>query len=314
VVAALSHIGHIPVSTRRGPVLAGGRRWRLGLPVGLGLVATFVLGELVWSLLRAPAWVAGLGVTHAALLGGVLVLLGRTFRRIGAYHARVARAQALVRTYVPAPLAERLLDADLAAHVALHRRTLSVIFADLQSFVEITEAVDPEVLTCALDAYFAAADDAARAEGGTIHKFLGDGVMILFGLEPEVAEHEHALRAVRAAVALQDLVGRLALGRAASRETLPLVVRVGIATGVVSVGSIGPASRRDFTAIGPAVNLAARLQAHCRPGGVLLDHATWALVRDRLDCVPRGEIRVKGARQPLPVYEAAAGSLPTRML
>ena len=91
---------------------------------------------------------------------------------------------------------------------------------------------------------------------------------------------------------------------------MPLVVRIGISTGIVSVGSIGPLRRRDFTAIGPAVNRAARLQAHCRPGSVLLDHATWNLVRAHLRCTPRGEIRVKGVGEQLRVYEAG-GCSPT---
>ena len=99
-----------------------------------------------------------------------------------------------------------------------------------------------------------------------------------------------------------------------ARETIPvpLVVRIGISTGNVSVGSNGPRRRRDFTAIGPAVNHAARLQAHCRPGGVLLDHATWNLVRAHLRCTPRGEIRVKGVGEQLRVYEAG-GCSPTLM-
>jgi class 3 adenylate cyclase len=290
--------------------LVAPRRPRAGrravLQVGLALLATGAFGDLAWSLVRAPRWVAGLDATYAAVLGLVLTGLARTFRSMQAYRDRTVRAQALVRSYVPATVAERILDADRAADIALHRRTLSVLFADLQSFAELTESLEPDALTLTLEAYFAAVAGAVEKHGGSIHKYLGDGVMVLFGLE-HPARADHGLRAVRAARAIQEAIAALA-----ARDTIPvpLVVRIGISTGIVSVGSIGPLRRRDFTAIGPAVNRAARLQAHCRPGGVLLDHATWSLVRAHLRCTPRGEIRVKGVGEQLRVYEAG-GCSPT---
>ena len=279
---------------------------RAVLPVGLALLATGAFGDLAWSLARAPRWVASLDATYAAVLGLVLTGLARTFRSMQAYRDRTARAQALVRSYVPAPVAEGILDADRAADIALHRRTLSILFADLQSFAELTESLEPDALTLTLEAYFAAVAGAVEQHGGSIHKYLGDGVMVLFGLE-HPGGADHGLRAVRAARAIQETVGALA-----ARDTIPvpLVVRIGISTGIVSVGSIGPPRRRDFTAIGPAVNRAARLQAHCRPGGVLLDHATSNLVRAHLRCTPRGELRVKGVGEQLRVYEAG-GCSPT---
>src|SRR5262249_4248944 len=209
-------------------------------------------------------WVAGLDATNAAVLGLVLTLLGRTFRHVRAYRERTARAKALVRSYVPTPVAEGILDADQAADIALHRRDLTVLFADLQSFAELTESFDPDILTHILEAYFAAVAGAVELHGGSIHKYLGDGVMVLFGLERRTEATEHGLRAVRAALAIQEAIADLG-----AREPIPvpLVARIGISSGVVSVGSFGPPGRRDFTAIGPAVNRAARLQAHCRPGG-----------------------------------------------
>ena len=279
---------------------------RAVLQVGLALLATGAFGDLAWSLVRAPRWVAGLDATYAAVLGLVLSGLARTFRSMQAYRDRTVRAQALVRSYVPATVAERILDADRAADIALHRRTLSSLFADLQRFAERTESLEPDALTLTLEAYFAAVAGAVERHGGSIHKYLGDGVMVLFGLEHPVRA-DHGLRAVRAARAIQEAVGTLT---ARGTIPVPLVVRIGISTGIVSVGSIGPLRRRDFTAIGPAVNRAARLQAHCRPGSVLLDHATWNLVRAHLRCTPRGEIRVKGVGEQLRVYEAG-GCSPT---
>lgn len=296
---------------RHVPAVARGRRGRLGLRAGLGLVATTACGELIWSLLHAPAWLAGVSVTQAVALGAVLAVLGRTFRRMRISRERAARAQAVVRAYVPAPLAESVLDADRARHIAVHRRMLSVLFADLQGFAELTETTEPDALTRALEAYFTATAEAVGGHGGTIHKYLGDGVMVLFGLEPAPGECEQARRAVLTGLAIQSAIRRLRPPGEAGAAPVPLVVRVGVATGMVSVGSIGPAARRDFTAIGPAVNLAARLQGHCPPGSILLDQRTWRLVRDAVRCVPRGDIRVKGFARALSVYEPAAS--PTRM-
>ena len=83
----------------------------------------------------------------------------------------------------------------------------------------------------------------------------------------------------------------------------PFRVRMGINTGQASIGNFGSQTRLEYTAIGRQVNLAARLQAQCEPGRVLLSHATWVFVRDEIPCVPKGEISLKGFREPVKAYE-----------
>jgi class 3 adenylate cyclase len=85
----------------------------------------------------------------------------------------------------------------------------------------------------------------------------------------------------------------------------PLEVRIGINTGQASVGNFGSRGRVDYTAIGRQVNLAARLQAACTPGRVLISRATWLLVQDEFDATGMGAIQVKGFREPIEVYEVA---------
>jgi adenylate cyclase len=80
-------------------------------------------------------------------------------------------------------------------------------------------------------------------------------------------------------------------------------VRIGINTGVASVGTFGAKQRMDYTAIGRQVNLASRLQVACEPGRILLSQPTWLLVHDAIRCVPKGEIEVKGMHHPVTVYE-----------
>ena len=74
----------------------------------------------------------------------------------------------------------------------------------------------------------------------------------------------------------------------------PFEIRIGINTGQASIGNFGSKGRMDYTAIGRQVNLAARLQAYCRPGNILISHSTWVLVQEHVSCTPQGEIQVKG--------------------
>jgi class 3 adenylate cyclase len=82
-------------------------------------------------------------------------------------------------------------------------------------------------------------------------------------------------------------------------------IRIGINSGVASVGNFGSKERMDYTAIGRQVNIAARLQVYCEPGKILLSHATWVLVKDRVACTEKGEIPVKGMERPVKVYEVS---------
>ncbi len=83
----------------------------------------------------------------------------------------------------------------------------------------------------------------------------------------------------------------------------PFRIRIGINTGVASVGDFGSEGRTTYSAIGKQTNLAARIQDHCQPGKVLISHTTWALVKDEIPCEERGEIEVKGLHYPVRVYE-----------
>jgi adenylate cyclase len=106
--------------------------------------------------------------------------------------------------------------------------------------------------------------------GGTIDKFVGDAVMIFFGAPVQTNDHDQAMRAVRMAVEMQDAMVRLGEKWRRAGFERPFVIRIGINTGHATIGSFGSKRRVDYTAIGRQVNLAARLQAHCEPGKILL--------------------------------------------
>lgn len=136
----------------------------------------------------------------------------------------------------------------------------------------------------------------------TIDKFVGDAIMIFFGAPTATTDRDHALRAVRMAIAMQHRLRDLRHKWLADGFEHPFHIRIGINTGQASIGNFGSEQRMDYTAIGRQVNLAARLQTSCEPDGILLSHSTWVLVREEIPCEPKGELQVKGFQQPVSVY------------
>jgi adenylate cyclase len=127
--------------------------------------------------------------------------------------------------------------------------------------------------------------------------------VIFFGAPTATTDRDHALRAVRMAVEMQQRMEVLQAKWHQQGFERPFRIRVGINTGQASIGNFGSAERMDYTAIGRQVNLAARLQAQCEPGMILLSRSTWVLVQDEVACTPKGEVHLKGFHQPVKIYE-----------
>jgi class 3 adenylate cyclase len=143
----------------------------------------------------------------------------------------------------------------------------------------------------------------AEGFGATINQFVGDGIMIFFGAPEATNDRDHALRAVRMAMAMQRRMSTLGEKWFAAGIQTPFRIRIGINTGTASVGDFGSTGRITYSAIGNQTNLAARLQTACEPGRILISHTSWALVKDDVPCQERGEIRVEGLHYPVRVYE-----------
>src|SRR5439155_17171780 len=122
----------------------------------------------------------------------------------------------------------------------------------------------------------------AEQYGATVDKFIGDGLMIFFGAPLDPHEPNHAVRAVRMAMAMQHRIPALRERWRRRGFEEPLEIRIGINTGIASVGAFGARGRMDYTAIGRQVNLAARLQVACDPERILISHSTWVLVKDEI--------------------------------
>ena len=237
--------------------------------------------------------------------------LGETHARLADTHSKLERALGLIRRYVPEQVADAVLS-DSPESIERHeRRKLTVFFSDLVGFTDLSEELEPEDLANVLHDYFTEMNAIARRHGGTVDDLVGDAILVFFGAPERTDDCDQALRAVRMAMEMQEAMGPLNDRWASAGIPEALAVRMGVNTGVVTVGNFGSEERTKYTALGKQVNIAARIQAQCQPGKVLISHPTWLLVHDEIECTPVGELTLKGLTKPMPAYEVANDLFPT---
>jgi class 3 adenylate cyclase/tetratricopeptide (TPR) repeat protein len=182
--------------------------------------------------------------------------------------------------------------------VGTRRRLATVLFADISGFTSMSETMDPEELSEALDEVWHAVDDAIVRFGGVIDKHIGDAVMATWGLVD--AREDDPERAVRAALAMHEALA--ALPQDPRRPALSL--RIGVNSGPLVATAV--ASTHEFTVVGDTVNVAARLESAAPVGGVLIGHDTYQHVRGIFSVAARDPLAVKGKRGPLRTYLVSA--------
>lgn len=219
--------------------------------------------------------------------------------------SRLRETQALIRRYVPSQLAEKIASGGHADIAKTERRNLTLFFSDVEGFTNASDELDPEHLAVLLNEYLSEMATIADRHAATINQFVGDGIMIFFGAPTATNDKDHALRAVRMSLEMQQRMGELQQIWFKRGFQRPFRIRIGINTGYASVGDFGSRGRVVYSAIGLQTNLAARIQAQCEPGKVLISHSTWALVHEEIPCEPKGELQVKGIHYPIKVYEIA---------
>lgn len=211
------------------------------------------------------------------------------------------RSLAAFARYAPAELARDLLSDGAQGGPLVERRTITVLFLDLEGFTSATERLGHR-LAPQLNVFLEAMTVEVREAGGVVDKFIGDAVMALFGA-PD-ADENHALNACRAALGCIAALDRLNQGWA--QEGKPTFrMRVGVNTGRVLVGSIGAPDRLNYTALGDPVNLAARLEGLNKTYGTsaMIGPQTYDLVKYDATLRRLDMVRVKGKTERLPVYE-----------
>ncbi len=211
----------------------------------------------------------------------------------------VARAHKVLAKYVPVQLTERILANEIDDVWDYSRKRLTLFFSDIKDFTNITESLEPEDMASLLNEYLSEMYDIASEYGGVVANVKGDELFIFFGAPEKGNDKDNALRCAQMAVAMQRKMLELKEKWFNEGIAQPLRIRCGINTGIVNVGSFGSKTRKDFTAFGMHVNLASRLEGACAPGGILVSHATWALVKDAFQFETGGEITVKGFSHPV---------------
>jgi adenylate cyclase len=203
-----------------------------------------------------------------------------------------------LRRFLSPQLAELVLSSGDDSFLKSHRREITVVFCDLRGFTSFAETVEPEDVMAVLSEYHAALGDMVYRFDGTLERFIGDGLMVIFNDPlpcPDAPE-----RAVRMALAMRGRVAELAAGW--SRNGYDLDFGVGIAQGHATLGRIGFEGRADYTAIGSVTNLAARLCAEAHGQQILVSQRVFAAIEDIVVADSVGELALRGFARPARAY------------
>ncbi|WP_299940520.1 adenylate/guanylate cyclase domain-containing protein [uncultured Microbulbifer sp.] len=204
--------------------------------------------------------------------------------------------------YLPKRLWRSVTTGDEQA-LTTQRKLLSVFFSDIKDFSQLTEELEAETFTLLLNNYLSEMARIAGQYGGTIDKFIGDAVMVVFGDDESNGPKSDALRCVAMALAMRKRVREMKQEWYSKGISRPLQVRMGINTGYCTVGIFGTANYQSYTVMGTHVNLASRLEGAAQPGEILISHETWAMIKHTVMCRDKGHISVKGISTPVKVYQ-----------
>ena len=218
-------------------------------------------------------------------------------------HERLAReevARANYSRFLPEVVVKQMLENPDSFKLGGVSQTITILFADIRGFTRISEHAPPEKIVSLLNRYFSAMTEIIFAHGGTLDKYLGDGLMALFGAPTTTPDD--ASNALNAAVAMQRRM--LGINRELHDEGFPEIgVGMGLHTGEVVVGYIGSDRRSEYTAIGDTVNTSSRLESNALGGEILLSDATAKAAHSRYKLKPREPITVKNRQQPVNLWE-----------
>lgn len=239
---------------------------------------------------------------HLDLISAVAAQTAVTVETVKA-HQRLAReevARANYSRFMPEYVVKELLENPDSFRLGGATQLITVLFADIRGFTSFAENEDPEKVVGLLNEYFSAMSQIIFEHGGTLDKYIGDGLMALFGAP--TASPDDARNAVRAAVAMQRRIATLNPELVAAGFS-EVAVGIGLHTGDATVGYIGSEQRSEYTAIGDTVNLASRLESNTTGGQILISEATALGSGAIFPLTKRDALTVKNRVQPVEVYE-----------
>lgn len=211
-----------------------------------------------------------------------------------------AQARASFERFLPRQVVDQILRSPDEIRLGGVRQMITALFADIRSFTTLSETRTPEMVVSMLNRYFSMLSEIIFLHGGTLDKYIGDGMMALFGA-PYVGELD-AIQAVRAAIEMQRAM--VVFNRQLEAENLPPIsIGIGINTGPAIVGYIGSETRLDYTAIGDTVNTAARLESLAKPGQIVISENTMQVLDESFRLNPLGTEKLKGKNVNLKIAE-----------
>jgi adenylate cyclase len=228
-----------------------------------------------------------------------------TLYRIHGTNGEIERMGRL-RRFLPPQVADLIVASGTEKHLESHRREITALFCDLRGFTGFTESADAEDVMALLRDYHAAIGEIIIKYSGTLERYAGDGVMVIFN-DPVPIENP-ALQAVLMALEMRGSIGALTdKWRQLGHE---IGFGIGIAHGYATLGTIGFEGRFDYAAIGTVSNVASRLCDEAKPGQILISPRVLMAVKDAVTVEPVGEFELKGIRRPIAAYNLLATAPP----
>ncbi|MGD1936699.1 MAG: GAF domain-containing protein [Cyanophyceae cyanobacterium] len=217
--------------------------------------------------------------------------------------SREKRLKATMYRYMNPGVADQAIALGEESLLAGERKDVTILFSDIRGYTTLTEDLGATEVVSMLNAYFGTMVEAVFEYGGTLDKFIGDALMAVFGA-PLPLDDDHAWMAVACALEMRSRLNKLNRHRQLLNQT-PIHIGIGIGSGEVVVGNIGSSRRMDYTAIGDAVNVSARLESLTKEYGcdMIVSESTYAHCRDRVWARDLDRVRVKGKTETTRIYE-----------
>jgi class 3 adenylate cyclase len=244
---------------------------------------------------------AVIAIDNARLLNDLNKLNQQLEQRVTDQVSEIERMSKL-RRFLPPQVADLIVASGTEKQLESHRREITALFCDLRGFTGFSESSDPEDVMALLREYHAAIGEIINTYGGTLERYAGDGVMVVFN-DPIPVDNP-ALQAVLMAIDMRAAIG--ALIEKWRKLGHDIGFGIGIAHGFATLGTIGFEGRFDYAAIGTVSNVASRLCDEAKPGQILISPRVLMAVEKDITVEPVGDFALKGIRRPLTAYNVLA--------
>ena len=253
------------------------------------------------ALVQSFAAQAVVAIENTRLLNDLNKLNQQLEQRVTDQVSEIKRMGRL-RRFLPPQVADLIVASGAEKQLESHRREITALFCDLRGFTGFSESSDPEDVMALLREYHAAIGEIINKYGGTLERYAGDGVMVVFN-DPIPVENS-ALQAVLMAIDMRAAIG--ALIEKWRKLGHDIGFGIGVAHGFATLGTIGFEGRFDYAAIGTVSNVASRLCDEAKPGQILISPRVLVAVETHITVEPLGDFALKGIRRPLMAYNVLA--------